>query len=62
MKIKLGDRLCDDKKVVLNKWCNDFHSLLNIPEKSNHDNSFKNSITYHKEQLESEIENFACST
>ena len=55
MTVKLEDSICSDEEVVLNKWHDDFHNLLNIPENSNFDDVFKNNIVYHKEEIESQM-------
>ena len=55
MKVKLEDNICSDEEVVLNKWHDDFHSLLNIPENSSFDDVFKINIVYHKDEIESEM-------
>ena len=54
MKVKLEDSICSDEEVVLNKWHDDFHNLLNIPENSSFDDVFKNNLVYHKKKKEIE--------
>ena len=55
MKVKLGDSFCTDTQKVLERWENDFQSLLNRPESDIFNNEFYQQLISSKVLIENEM-------
>ena len=55
VKVKLGDGFCTDTQKVLERWENDFQSLLNRPESDIFNNEFYQQVISSKVLIENEI-------
>ena len=55
MKVKLGDGFCTDTQKVLERWENDFQSLLNRPESDIFNNEFYQQVISSKVLIENEM-------